>query len=119
MIDSRASTWTTSGGDVAILRRTGGLTRAVARSAAAITTYRGVGDCRPSAERRYLSPAVVHCATFGHISVDVLKDDSYTGRGRWRHRRGTGVCDAAAEQKFNTDWSGENADFTSCNFAAA
>jgi len=64
MIDSRASTWTTSGGDVAILRRTGGLTRGVARSAAAVTTYRGVGDCRPSAERRYLSPAVVHCATF-------------------------------------------------------
>ena len=50
-----------------------------------------------------------------HTSSDAQKDDSYTGRERVeRGRRDLRLrrCDrVAVEQKFNTDWSGENAEF--------
>ena len=52
-----------------------------------------------------------------YTSFDFQKDDSYTGRGSVeRRRRGLDLrrCSrVAVEQKFNTNWSGENAEFTS------
>ena len=65
--------------------------------------------------RRFTEPA-----RFWDVSYtlfDVQKDDSFTGRGRVERRRRDlrlRLCDCVAvEQKFITDWSDENAAFTS------